>query len=273
MLKKYLLKTWIYTSIILVVIFIGYLFYFILSKGIGVLSLDFILASPEGMPFGSSGGIFPAIMGSIYFSFVGTCFAVVLGLSTSIYLCFYLKNESIKEIIKMIVHTVAGIPSIVLGLFGYSFFVIFLKFGLSIVSGGLVLGIMIFPYMEVRFEKTFEEINPMVLSAAYALGVNNLYVLLKLVLPIVFKEMISTITLATSLAFGATAPIMLTGAVFYAQAPSSIFSPSMALPLHLYYLVNEGVSDVYAYGTASILLMVLFLLNFIGVAIKLKEGE
>lgn len=261
--SQYSMKIYMICSTSLATLIVLYLLGFIIVNGSSSFSMDFILSSPKGMPIGSSGGIYPALIGTIYFGLVAIIFSGILSLSMALYLCFYCNNSKIKSILRTIIGIIAGIPSIVLGLFGYGFFVVTLNLGLSILSGGLVLGIMIFPYIETNLEKVFLEVDKSLLSSSYALGVNKTYTLFKLVLPTVRKEILSTFSLGTSLALGASAPILLTGAVTFSKVPKSILSPAMALPVHLYYLMAEGISVENAYGTAFVMILLLFILNAI----------
>lgn len=252
-------------------IIILYLFGFIIVNGGKSISLEFLISKPTGMPLGSEGGIYPAIIGSLYFGFVAITSAGILSISTSLYICFYCKSYQVKSLMRTIIGIIAGIPSIVLGLFGYGFFVVKMCFGLSIISGGLVLGIMIFPYIEVQLEKIFIEVDKDILTASYALGINKTYTFFKIILPLTYKHILSSLSLGLSLALGASAPILITGAVTYAKVPNSVFSPAMALPVHLYYLIAEGISIENAYGTAFVMMILLFLLNLIPSIFYKKE--
>lgn len=268
--KKNLTNIWMVLSMILTFGFIIFLFLFIFTKGYESLTLDFIFSKPIGTPVGAEGGIFPAIIGTMCFVLIGTFSAFIVSISIAIYNQFYLKNKRISNIISRVINIINGIPSIILGLFGYSFFVIYLDYGISVLSGGLVLGLMIFPNMETRFEKCFSELNSHYRYSAYALGVNKIYYIIKILIPLNIGEIISIITLSSSFAMGATAPIMLTGAVYYASNPDSIFSPAMALPTHLYMLLGESVSKEKAFATASVLLILLVAMNLISWVIAAK---
>lgn len=250
-------------SSIIVGFIILYFLGFIFIKGGLNISIDFLTESPKGMPIGSEGGILPALIGSLYFGLIALGSSSLLSLSMSIYLSYYCKNNYFKGFMRTIIGIIAGIPSIVLGLFGYSFFVVKLNYGISILSGGLVLGIMIFPYMEVNLEKIFLEVDKNLITASYALGVNRSYTLLKIVIPMTYRQILSTLCLGLSLALSASAPLLITGAVSYTKIPKSVFSPAMALPVHLYYLIGEGVSTKNAYATAFVIIIILLILNSI----------
>lgn len=265
------IKIWLAVSTVLVIFSLLYIFGFIGFNGFKEMSYEFITQKPKGSPLGSEGGIYPAIIGSICFMLIAIVLASLSSFAVAIDLSFYTKSASKKRVVGMIVSTMAGIPSIVLGLFGYSFLVVALKFGVSVLTGGIVLGIMIFPYMTVRFEKCFLEVDRAVIEASYALGVNKFYTIMRLVLLITYREMISTISLAGCFAMGATAPILFTGGVLYASRIKDIFSPAMALPLHLYMLIGEGISLEKAYGTSFVLVLVLILFNAIALLFSWKK--
>lgn len=250
-------------SMTLTIVIIIYLIGFILINGGHKINSNLIFSMPKGMPLGKEGGVYPAIIGSLSFGAVAIISSGILSLSVSLYTCFYCESKKMLHILRTIIGILAGIPSIVLALFGYGFFVVQLNFGLSILSGGLVLGIMIFPYIEIRLEKIFLEVDRQMLLASYALGINKTHTIFTLVLPQTLMKIISSFCLGLSLALGASAPILITGAITYGKIPKSIMSPAMALPVHLYYLIAEGVSTQQAYKTAFILITILLFLNLI----------
>lgn len=167
----------------------------------------------------------------------------------------------------------SGVPSIVLGLFGYALLVLYLGFGRSLLSGGITLGIFIFPFIQIRVEKTLKEVDKSIITSSYALGVSEVYTLFKIILPICRADIISAITLAGGFAMGAASPIILTAAVMFAPVPESLFSPVMALPFHLYILTGEGISLEKAYGTALVLMLLLLVINIISIILNIKRKE
>ena len=249
------------TAFIAVLTFIFTLFALVFVKSRDHLNVHFLTDSPKGFPLGSEGGIFPAIMGSIGFTWVACVLSTFLSFMTAVYLQFYCSNGKYKQLMRVVIGMLAGIPSIILGLFGYSFLVVRLGFGISILSGGLVLGLMVFPYMTIRFERIFTAIADRYEAGSYAMGVNTVYYILHVVLPLAWRDMVSTMSFVSGMAMGASAPLLLTGAVFYAKAPKSLLSPAMALPLHLYHLLSESISLENAFASAAVLLLILILLN------------
>lgn len=261
--KYSLLKMWIILSSVLVIFIILFIILFVFSKAINFIDLNFIFDRPRGMPLGMKGGVFPAIMGSFYFTLIAVLFASYIAIAVAVYIKFYAKNNKIIILIHLVIQSITGIPSIVLGLFGYSFLVVYLNMGVSLLAGGLTLGVMIFPFIEIRVEKILNEVDKDIIYSSYALGMSKSYTFFKLILPVCFNDILATISLAACFAMGAAAPIIFTGAVINSSVPDNILSPAMALPYHLYILVGEGISLDMAYATAVILLGLLFLINFI----------
>ena len=231
--KDILLKIWILFSFVLIIGVVAYICLNIFLKGIGVISTEFILSRPEGLPLGQEGGIYPAIIGSIALMLLSMFFSSILAIATAIYLNFYCNSRLIKNIIEVIIQCIAGVPSIVLGLFGYTLFVLNLGLGRSLLSASLTLAIMIFSFIEVKIDRILAEINQELICTSYALGVSKYYMIKNLVLPLCRKDIISAMTLGGSLAIGASAPIILTGAVLFADIPKSIHQPIMALPFYI----------------------------------------
>ncbi|WP_231701765.1 PstA family ABC transporter permease [Crassaminicella thermophila] len=230
------IKLWSIISGIILIVLVLYINIYIFYKGIHGLNYKFLFYMPKGFPIGTEGGIFPAIIGSIYFTVIACFFASMIAIATALYLNFYCSNKKIYGIIHIVIQSTAGIPSIVLGLFGYTFLVVHLNLGISLLSGGIVLGIMIFPFIEVRVEKILEEINKDLVYASYALGISKSYTFFKVIIPMCFSEILSSIALAGGFAMGATAPIMFTGGVVYAPVPNSLLSPAMAFAISLIYI-------------------------------------
>ena len=254
----------LYSFLSFLLIFSALLFFFlyIFYKGYKVISPSFLLEAPKGMVLGEEGGIFPAITGSLAFSLTALVLSGLPSLFTALFMVFYAKEGRKKESLHFFIHLLSGVPSIVLGLFSYSLFVYQLKLGRSVLSGAIALAIMIFPFMEIRMEKIFEEVPKSYLQSSESLGCSKGYTLRKLVLPYTLPELLSTMLLAFCFALGATPPILFTGGVAFAKSPTSLLSPAMALPLHLYLLLVQGGSSLSrAYGTALVMLFLLLIGN------------
>lgn len=270
--KDKVFKVWIGISLLISLIAICFIIIYIFKKGYKTINIDFIMGVPEGLPLGKEGGIYPAIIGSLWLMFLSVMFSSILAIGTAVYLVYYNNRGLINLFISIVIQCISGIPSVVLGLFGYTLFVLKLKFGRSLISASLTLAIMIFPFIEVRVEKVLREIDRNLINSSYALGIPKYYTILKLVLPSCRGSIMSAIILAGALSIGASAPIMLTGGVLFASTPRNLYSPVMALPLHLYILIGEGVSIDKAYGTALVLIIILLLINIISLIIG-KVGK
>lgn len=266
-------KLWIILSTIIVGSIILFIFGYIFKRGLGSINIEFISSNPKGIPLGSEGGILPAIAGSLLLMLLACFFASILAISTAIYTVFYCKSRKVSDLIHLIVQCMAGIPSIVLGMFGYTLLIMNLKMNRSLLTAGITLGIMIFPYIEVRVEKILNELGKDIINSSYVLGVSKCNTIFKLVLPLCGADIISSILLSGGFAMGATAPIILTGAVIFAPIPKSIFSPVMALPFHLYILTGEGISLEKAYGTAAILIIILIVINVLSLILNIKRKD
>lgn len=270
-LSKIIKYTSIISFVILMLIIIS-LFLYTFYRSFGIIDLEFIFDSPRGEILGEEGGIFPAIMGSIWFSFTALIFAFLPSIGTASYVVFYLKNNKIKKIINNIFENIASIPSIVFGLFAYAMFVYRLGFGRCIFSGGIALGLMIFPFLERKIEKSLLEVDKNLLIASYNLGIDTSHTFIKIVLPTCIKEIISYVILGFLFAMSATAPIIFTGGVAFATVPNSLMKPAMALPLHLYLMVAQGASQIYrAYGVASVSLILLLIFSLLAYTLAYKK--
>lgn len=266
-------KIWIIISTIIVATTILFILGFILRKGLSSINFEFIFGIPRGIPLGIDGGILPAIVGSLYLMILASVFASTLAISTATYIVFYCKSKVLIDITHLIIQCMSGIPSIVLGMFGYTLLIVYMGISRSLLTAGITLGIMIFPYIQVRVEKILTEVDPSVINSSYVLGVTKYYTIIHLVFPICKSDIISSILLAGGFAMGATAPIILTGAVIFAPIPKSILSPVMALPFHLYILTGEGISLEKAYGTATVLIIILLIINMLSMILSRKRKE
>ena len=263
-LRASLPKFWAYSSMILVTGIILFLFGYVFYRGAGTISWEFLSQSPRGAVLGEEGGIWPAIVGSLCF----TATAIVLGgipaVATALFMVFYCKRRRTEGLIRMVIQCISGIPSIVLGLFAYSFLVRDLAWGRCILSSGVALAVMILPFIEVRAEKTFRELPKQLVQSSYALGCSRFYTIWKIVLPACKGEIVSGVILGGCYAMGATAPLIFTGAVAYSSLPARLTAPAMALPMHLYLLVAQGATSMdAAYGTAFVMMALILISNLL----------
>lgn len=256
---------WIFRILgFLVVTILFVILAFIISKGFSAISWDFITKMPEeGM---SKGGIYPAIIGTLYLVAGSMIFAFPIGVMAAIYMNEYVKQGIIKEFIKQMTNNLAGIPSIVFGLFGMSLFVNKLGFGDSIIAGSLTLGLLVLPVVIRTTEEALKAVDNTFRQASIGLGASKWQTTRRVVLPIAFPNIITGLILSIGRVSGETAPILFTvAAYFLPKLPHSVFEQTMALPYHLYVLSTSGTnieeSRPMAYGTALILIAIVFIAN------------
>lgn len=266
-----LVKIWAYMSMTVTALVIVFLFAYVFSQGAGAISLAFITEMPRGAVLGSEGGIWPAIAGSLWFTGTAVLLAGMPALATAAYLVFYCKDKRIYNFIRSVIQSIAGIPSIALGLFAYSLLVRTMGLGRCILAGGIALAIMIFPFIEVRIEKALREIPRALILSSYALGISRSYTVTKLALRAIRGELASGLILGACFAMGATAPLIFTGGVAYAAPPDSVMEPAMALPLHLYLLLAQGTTMPQVYGTAFVLMIIVLVSNTLATVYARRE--
>jgi len=237
---------------------------FIAVKGIGVINWEFLTGMPEqGM---TKGGIFPAIVGTLCLMAGSMIFAFPIGILSGIYINEFLKDSYFKRFVRMMTDNLAGIPSIVFGLFGMALFVNYLKFGDSILAGSLTLGLLVLPVVIRTTEESLKSVEDSLRVGSLALGATKLQTIKRVVLPVAFPNIITGLILSLGRVSGETAPILFTvAAYFLPRLPHSIFDQVMALPYHLYVLTTSGTnmaeSRPMAYGTALVLIVMVLLFN------------
>lgn len=254
----------------LVVAAVAYIILHIVWNGIGVISWEFLTAPPR--KGGVEGGIMPAIVGTLALVLGTMSVALPLGMACAIYLSEYAAQGRFTGMIRLAIVTLAGIPSIVFGLFGLGLFVLLLDMRTSILSGSLTLACMVLPTVIVASEEALRAVPKGQREGSLALGASQWYTISRNVLPYAVPGMVTGSVLAVGRAAGETAPIMFTAAVvFLPQLPEGIFYPVMALPYHLYYLstqTHELGAIPYRYGTALVLLLLVLGLNLVAIMLR-----
>jgi len=257
----------------LVVGVVAWILFDIIWKGIPGLSWEFLSTAPRRS--GAEGGILPAIVGTFYLITGTMAIALPLGILSAIYLSEYARDSKFAGYIKKGIVTLAGVPSIVFGLFGLGLFVIFLDFGTSILAGSLTLACMTLPIIIVASEEALLAVPMSFREASLALGATKWETIKYNVLPYSIPGMLTGSILAIGRAAGETAPILLTAAAFFLpKLPSSMFDQVMALPYHLYILATQHpeaslIRDK-QYGTALVLLMIVLGFNLIAIYYRRK---
>jgi len=233
----------------------------IMQKGLGVISLDFLIKYPEDM--GRAGGILPSIIGTCYLVLVALGVATPLGVFAAVQLTEYAKKGMLVKQIKFATETLAGIPSIVYGLFGFAFFVMYLQFSWSILSGGLTLAIMILPTIIRTAQEAIKSVPESYREGSLAMGATKWQTIFKIVLPSALPGIVTGVMLGIGRAVGETAAVLLTAGSSGLHMPTSVTDPARSLAVHLYVLVSEGISVEMGYGTAAVLVITIFFINSI----------
>ena len=244
----------------------------LVARGGSVLSWEFITTIPRGLFLGMAGGIFPAIVGTFSLVAIATLTAAIPALLTAIYLVEY-SNFAVGHYINLGIQAMIGIPSILTGLFGYSFFVVYLNLGASLLAGGLTLGVMILPTLVVLMRDALTMVDDDYRLLGESLGVSRYYLLQRVILPVASPHLLSALLLVMGYAGGATAPIMVTAVTIMSRGGIDLNSPVMALPYHLYMLFSQHISIERAYGTALVLVIMLLVLNLISFYLRSRYGR
>ena len=261
----------LFLATLLIVVPVGLIVVIIIQKGLPAINWQFLSDIPRhGM---RAGGIFPAIIGTVYLVTGAIIFALPIGLLAAIYLSEYSKDNLLNRVIKLAIVNLAGVPSVVYGLFGLALFVIFFKFGASILSGSLTLGIMILPIVITTSREALESVPQSFREVSLSLGASKWQTIRHVVLPNAIPGILTGTILGLGRAAGETAPILFTVAAFYLpQLPASIFDQAMALPYHLYVISTQvpNVDEKIRYGTAFVLLALVLFMNLVAIIIRTK---
>jgi phosphate transport system permease protein len=241
----------------------------IIAKGISAITPGFLLTMPRtGM---TAGGIMPAILGTLYLVGGAVLFAVPLGVMAAIYLVEYSGDSFLSRVVKLAIVNLAGVPSVVFGLFGLGIFVTFLNFGASILAGSLTLGIMILPVIITSSREALESVPRSFRLVSLSLGASHWQTIRYSVLPHALPGILTGTILGLGRAAGETAPILFTVAAFYLpRLPRSVFDQTMALPYHLYVISTQvpGIAENVRYGTALVLLALVLVLNLAAIVLR-----
>jgi phosphate transport system permease protein len=247
--------------------------YFLVAKGWRAINWTFLTQPPmEAM---TKGGILPCIVGTLCLSLGAIVVALPIGVASAVFLHEYARPGRLLRIIRLGINNLAGVPSVVFGLFGLAFFVVWLDFGVSILAGSLTLGAMTLPVIIGASEEALRSVPDTYREASLGLGATKWQTIYRVVLPAALPGILTGAILGISRAAGETAPIMFTAAVFYTpRLPSSIFDEIMALPYHIYVLATAG-TEIEAtrhlqYGTALVLIMLVLGLNLVAIIYRAR---
>jgi len=249
-----------------VLIILGTLIY----KGGSIISVDFLFTFPtDGM---TAGGIFPALFGTVWLVAVALLVSVPVGVAAAIYLSEYAPDNWLTRIINLAIINLAGVPSIVHALFGVGAFVIFFKFGTSILAASLTLAIMTLPVVIVASRESLQAVPKAFREACWNMGATRWQTIRRVVLPNAVSGILTGVILEVSRTTGETAPIMFTGAAFFLPyLPQGVFDQTMALSLHLFVVSTQvpGIPEELPYGVALVLIGMVLLMNSVSIAFRM----
>jgi len=259
---------------IIVAAFLVYLLFTFVQNGIGVINWTFLTDIPrQGM---TAGGIFPAIVGTLYITVGTMAIALPVGIAAAIYLVEYARENRIVGAVNTAIINLAGVPSIVFGLFGFGLFVVFFGFGTSILAGILTMSLVVLPIVITASREALLSVPKGFREGSLALGASRWQTVWRNVLPYGIPEMLTGSILALARAAGETAPIILTAAFFFSPSlPRSPFDGTMTLATHIYYVLtqspNPNLARPMAYGTAIVLLGIVMSLNAVAIVYRTRQ--
>lgn len=227
-------------------------------NGIAALSPEFVLGPPRGSGLDGTGGIWPAIKGSLALVGLGLLVSLGLGIGAGIYLAEFNRSRWIETVSRFCIESLAAVPGLVYSMFGYALLVVALELRISLLAGGLTLGFVMLPLILIGTHEALRAVDGGLREAAHALGVSHTYAFGRVIWPIAWPAICSAVVLAAVHAIGAAAPLLYTAATVFTKQPLGLDRPVMTLPTHLYFVTSEIGATAYAFGTALVLaLMVL----------------
>jgi phosphate transport system permease protein len=279
--KRFNLKQGFFLSLIRTFGFAGALtlfviLFFVAYNGFSVLSWDFISQPPiEAM---TRGGIFPVIVGTVLLTVISMIVIIPIGVTTAVFLSEYSKPGLLLKMVMMSIYTLAGVPSVVFGLFGLAVFVVAFNFGMSLLAGSFTLAILVLPYIISTSEEALKAVPYSFKEASLACGATKWQTIRKVILPTAMPGILTGAILGTAKVSGETAPIMFTAAAFFTPGiPRSLFEPVMALPYHIYVLATAGThieeTRPIQYGTALVLIVLVLGMNLLGILLRARQRK
>jgi phosphate transport system permease protein len=249
-----LLGTATFLTVVILVFIIG----FVLTKGLPGVNMEFLFSAPKDM--GRAGGIFTTLVGTVLLPLVAVAIALPLGVGTAVYLSEYTRETQLTRALRFGTDCLAGIPSIIFGLFGFIFFVVMLKMGWCLLSGGLTLAIMVLPTIIRTAEEAIRSVPNSYREVSFSLGATRWETVLKVVLPNALPGIVTGVMLAIGRSIGETAAVIFTAGSSL-RMPSSMFDSVRTMSVHFYILACEGISDEKAYATAAVLIISVLMVN------------
>jgi len=253
-------KIVIWSAAVLVLAVLAAVILYILIKGVPVIFTNegFLTQNPQDM--GRAGGILSTIVGTLLLTFLAVIIAIPFGLGTAFYLAEYTKESWVTKVIRFGVESLAGIPSIIYGLFGFIFFVDILGLGFSIISGGLTLAVMVLPTIIRTSEEAIKTVPKSYRETSFSLGATKWQTTLKAVFPSAIRGIVNGVILSVGRCVAETAAVIFTAGIVF-HMPTSAFSSVRSMAVHFYILASEEISMEKAFGTASLLIILILIIN------------
>jgi phosphate transport system permease protein len=256
---------WLFTGITVFILF--FIIFYVLKRGLPVVSLGFLTKNPVEM--GKAGGIFSTIVGTVALTLLAILIATPLGVGSAIYLTEYTRENWVTRVIRFGSECLAGIPSIIFGLFGFIFFVTKLGLGWSLLSGGLTLAFMILPTIIRTSEEAIQSVPYAYREVSFSLGSTKWQTVTRVVLPSALPGIATGVILGVGRSIGETAAVIFTAGSSL-HIPTSLFSSSRTMAVHFYILAREGISMANAYGTAAVLIIAILIINVLAYTLMNK---
>ncbi|MEI7527855.1 MAG: phosphate ABC transporter permease PstA [Elusimicrobiota bacterium] len=258
------------------IVFLGSILFFIAARGLSSINWEFLTQAPRDSM--TAGGVAPAIVGTLYLTLGAIIFALPLGVACAVYLTEYSPKGWIVNVLRVSINNLAGVPSVVFGLFGLTVFVKYFGFGVSILSGSLTLGILALPLIISASQEAMTAVPQSIREASLALGATHWETIRRVVLPAALPGILTGVILSVGRVAGETAPILFTAAAFYVKGyPHSIFSEVMALPYHIYALMTEGTHPEeqtrIAYASSLLLLALVLSVSMLAIYIRQRQRK
>lgn len=268
--EEKLAKAFLWVSVIITLSALMAIIFHILQNGLMHVNWEFLTEHPKQM--GKEGGIFPTIVSTVYLILISLVIATPIGILAAIQLTEYTQTGPLVKTIRFATETLAGIPSIIFGLFGFAFLVLFMGFSWSLLSGGLTLAFMVLPTIVRTSEEAIKSVPLSFREGSMALGATKWQTVWKIVLPSALPGIVTGIILSMGRAVGETAAVILTAGSSL-NIPASIMDPGRTMAVHLYILAMEGISMEKAYATASVLIILIFIINILANFIMRKMSS
>lgn len=239
--------------------------------GLAALTPEFLFTPPTGSSLDGKGGIFPAIKGSLALVGLGLVPALLLGIGGGIYLAEFNHSPRLERAARFCIESLAAVPGLVYSLFGYALLVVAFNFKISLIAGAVTLGFVMLPLVLIGTHEALRAVDPALREAAHALGVSHAYMLARVLWPVAWPAILTSIVLAAVHALGAAAPLLFTSATVFTKEALGLFKPVMALPTHLYFVTSEIGATRYAFGSALVLAILILGVSALALAIKRRK--